>query len=91
MGLKSSPDLEIDRIDNSRGYCEENCRWATDIEQSNNKRNNHLITVDGRVMTVVEGAREANIHPSALHRRITSNWHPDWLLVPFPGMAFWEG
>ena len=28
----------LDRINNERGYCKENCRWATNYEQSVNKR-----------------------------------------------------
>ena len=40
-------DLTIDRIDNNKGYCPENCKWSTQQEQSLNKR--HLPNSNGFV------------------------------------------
>jgi len=36
-----SPELEIDRIDNNKGYGPDNCRFVTHKENCNNRRNSH--------------------------------------------------
>jgi hypothetical protein len=38
VGLKPSPDLTLERIDNEKGYEPGNVRWATWTEQYANKR-----------------------------------------------------
>ena len=43
-------DMSLDRIDVNGNYCKDNCRWTTDIQQANNKRNNILITNENGVV-----------------------------------------
>ena len=42
------PGLSIERIDNSKGYCPENCKWIPLNEQGKNRSNNHYITFNGK-------------------------------------------
>jgi len=68
------PNKTLDRIDNSKGYYKENCRWANLKEQNNNKRTNHLITYKGKTQTISQWARELNLGYKCLSHRINRGW-----------------
>lgn len=69
MGKRPSKKHSIDRIDNSIGYSKDNCRWATDKEQSMNKKNNIYITCNGKTLQLNEWAEELGISVDAVRAR----------------------
>jgi hypothetical protein len=44
------------------------------LEQGNNKRNNRMLTDDGRTMSIAQWAREMNIGPATISRRLKMGW-----------------
>lgn len=74
MGLKPTPEHELDRRDNDLGYSPENCRWVTRKVNDRNRRSNRIVSHNGRAFTVAEWAERHGIRPDTLTHRIDKGW-----------------
>jgi hypothetical protein len=74
MGRKPHPKMQIDRIDNSKGYGPDNCEWAICKKNQNNKRSNRRVEFGGRVQTIAQWAEEIGINYRTLNNRINRGW-----------------
>lgn len=67
--------LTIDRIDSTKGYNPDNCRWVTQKVQQNNRTNNHLVTYKGRTQTLTQWCAELGIsYDKTKARLIKCKW-----------------
>lgn len=72
--------LTLERIDNDKGYCPENCKWVTQKEQCNNRRSNRFITAFGETKTLAQWCEDercsTNCHDTIAYR-IRKGWSPE--------------
>jgi len=88
MGARPSAAHSIDRINNdghySCGKCEEcirngwpaNCRWATHLDQINNRRNTVAVRTGEERVLAIELARRNQISDWVFYKRLRVGWDP---------------
>jgi len=74
MGPLWKPGLELDRIDNDKGYSPENCRFISHKEQMNNTRRSRVIEYLGRKMSLSEFAGLVGRKPNTIIWNLRRGW-----------------
>jgi hypothetical protein len=64
----------VERIDNSKGYGKDNCRWASRKDQQRNLRTNRLIEFNGRTQCITAWAEELGMNVGTLRGRLKEGW-----------------
>ena len=70
MGKKPTINHTLDRIDPDGNYCPENCRWATQLEQANNRTNTRMVTHNGETKSLGDWSRELGVKYFTLYSRL---------------------
>lgn len=68
--------LQLDRKDNYRGYCEDNCRWVSRKQNGNNQRTNIRVSAFGETKTLAEWASDERcmVPYGTLCKRLRRGW-----------------
>lgn len=72
--------LTIDRVDNSKGYSPENCRWVDCGVQASNRRSNVNLTFCGETHTLTEWADKVGVNRGTMFSRYYAGWSVERML-----------
>lgn len=76
LGPKPHPSYTVHRIDNAKGYYDENIRWADKETQSRERTNAVYLTYLGKTQTLSQWATETGIDYQTLYARLIKGWAP---------------
>lgn len=74
-------EMTLERINNDHGYCKDNCRWASKIDQANNRSSNRVIEYQGQRKTLAQWADLSGLRIGTLHARLKRGWPIDRALT----------
>ena len=79
-----SKGMSLDRIDNSKGYSPENCRWATMKSQQRNRRHHATMELNGVSLCLSEWSERTGIPRYVIEYRVRRGWKPEDIVSILP-------
>ena len=76
----------IDRINPNGNYSKENCRWVTQSESANNRRNNRIITAFNESKTIMQWSIDKRSQASyfTIRDRVDRGWKHELAIITSP-------
>lgn len=69
-----SGECTLDRVDPNGNYCPENCRFVPILAQERNRRNNVMLTYNGKTQTLSQWEEEIGCNKGFIRDRIKRGW-----------------
>lgn len=69
MGEKPK-GMTLERKDNAKGYSPDNCKWATRLDQTRNRRNTAMVEYEGKIIPMSVLSEKFGVKHNTLYSRI---------------------